>query len=58
MERGGGRVAGDVDVAELELVVLGDLDPVAVAGDPAPARASSRSVWSRLGWGSITVVLP
>ena len=24
----------------------------------APARASRRSVWSRLGWGSITVVGP
>ena len=31
VERGRGRIAGDVDRAELELVVLGELDAVAVA---------------------------
>ena len=34
VEGGGGRVARHVDRAELELVVLGELDPVAVARDP------------------------
>ena len=49
VERGRGRVAGNVDRAELELVVLGQLDPVAVAGDAARRRGRAGA---RCGRGS------
>ena len=59
MEGGRGRVAGDVEVAQLQLVLRADARsrPPSRATS-TPQRSSSRSVWSRLGSGSTTVVSP
>ena len=60
VEGGRRRVARDVDRVERELVAGGvTVIAVAVAGRGRRRRAaSSRSVWSRLGSGSTTVVAP
>ena len=59
VEGGRGRVAGDVDRVERELVLARDRDARRRRARCRRRRAaSSRSVWSRLGSGSTTVVVP
>ena len=56
--RGGGEVAGDLDLAERERSAGDTVTLVARTTTCAPAAASIRSVWSRVGAGSTTVVSP
>ena len=59
VEGGRGRVAGDVDRVEREPSPAADASRGRRRGARRrPARSSRRSVWSRLGSGSTTVVVP
>ena len=57
-EGSAGRVAGDDELVERELVGAGHGDVASVAVHAPPAAVSMRSVWSRLGAGSEAVVAP
>ena len=57
-ERGRAHVAGHGNLVQRELVGVDDREVAAVAPDGHAGVSSIRSVWSRLGAGSVMVVAP